>query len=56
MDLSIEEKATVLGRTFAAVDNFIRTYQRRPDDPYGVKGNPHLTRPRSAIATEPNLM
>jgi hypothetical protein len=37
IDLTIEERATILGRTYAAVDNFVRAYQRRPDDPYGLK-------------------
>lgn len=26
-----------IGRTYAAVDNFIRAQMKRPDDPYGVK-------------------
>lgn len=36
-DLTIEEKAALLGRTHAAVDNWIRAYQKRPDDPFQVK-------------------
>lgn len=36
-DLTIAERAELLGRTFAAVDDWIRTYDRRPDDPYQVK-------------------
>lgn len=36
-DLTIAERAALLGRTFAAVDNFIRAYHRRPDDPFGLK-------------------
>lgn len=36
-DLTIAERAALLGRTWAAVDNFIRTYDRRPDDPHGIK-------------------
>lgn len=35
--LTIEERAARIGRTFAAVDNFIRAQKRRPDDPYRVK-------------------
>lgn len=37
MDYTIEERAKRVGRTYAAVDNFIRAQMRRPDDPYGVK-------------------
>lgn len=36
-DYTIEERAKRVGRTYAAVDNFIRAQMRRPDDPYGVK-------------------
>lgn len=36
-DLTIEERAALLGRTHAAVDNWLRAYHARPDDPYGVK-------------------
>lgn len=36
-DLTIAERAEMLGRTFSSVDNFIRTYNRRPDDPFGIK-------------------
>ena len=36
-DLTIEERAALLGRTHAAVDDWLRSYLRRPDDPYGVK-------------------
>ena len=36
-DITIEERAALLGRTYAAVDDWIRTYMRRPDDPYQVK-------------------
>lgn len=36
-DLTIEEKAVMMGRTFAAVDDWLRAYERRPDDPFGVK-------------------
>lgn len=37
-DITIAERAAILGRTYASVDNFIRAQRRRPDDPYGVKG------------------
>ncbi len=37
-DITIEERAALLGRTYAAVDDWIRAYMRRPDDPYQVKG------------------
>lgn len=37
-DLTIAQRAELLGRTYAAVDNFIRAYKRRPDDPFGIKG------------------
>lgn len=36
-DLTISEKAALIGRTHAAVDNWVRAYMRRPDDPYQVK-------------------
>ena len=35
-NLSIEERARLLGRTYAAVDNFIRAYERRGDDRFHV--------------------
>lgn len=34
--LSIKERAAILGRTYAAVDNFIRAYKRRGLDPLQV--------------------
>lgn len=36
-DLSIGERAAVLGRSYAAVQAYIRKYRRRADDPYGIK-------------------
>lgn len=36
-DLTIEERALLLGRTYAAVDDWLRLYRKRPDDPYQVK-------------------
>jgi hypothetical protein len=36
-DITIEERAALLGRTYAAVDDWLRAYLARPDDPYGVK-------------------
>lgn len=36
-DITIEERAALLGRTYAAVDDWIRAYLRRPDDPHQVK-------------------
>lgn len=36
-DLTITQRAEMLGRTYSAVDNFIRAYDRRPDDPFGIK-------------------
>src|SRR5690606_4976323 len=36
--LTIEQRAARIGRTFAAVDDWIRAYRRRPDGPFRVKG------------------
>ncbi|MFC0673567.1 hypothetical protein [Brachybacterium hainanense] len=35
--ITIEQRAARIGRTFAAVDDWLRAYLRRPDDPYDVK-------------------
>ncbi|TSI17567.1 hypothetical protein [Brevibacterium aurantiacum] len=36
-DLPLGERAAILGRSFAAVESYIRRYRLRPDDPYGIK-------------------
>lgn len=36
-DLSIAERAEILGRSYTAVAGFIRGYRQRPSDPYGIK-------------------
>lgn len=36
-DLSIAERAELVGRSYTAVAGFARDYQQRPDDPYGIK-------------------
>lgn len=36
-DLPLGERVAILGRSHAAVESYIRKYQRRPDDPYGIK-------------------
>lgn len=36
-DLSIAERAELLGRSYTAVAGFVRDYRQRPSDPYGIK-------------------
>lgn len=36
-DLSIADRATTLKRSYTAVAEFVRDYQERSDDPYGIK-------------------
>lgn len=36
-DLTIAERARLIGRTHAAVTGWIAQYRKRPDDPFGVK-------------------
>lgn len=36
-DLSIAERAKLLGRSYTAVAGFVRDYRQRPGDPYGIK-------------------
>ena len=36
-DLSIAERAELLGRSYTAVAGFVRDYRKRPGDPYGIK-------------------
>lgn len=36
-DLSIAERAEMLGRSYTAVAGFVRDYRQRPADPYGIK-------------------
>lgn len=37
-DLTIAERARLIGRTHAAVTGWVSRYRARPDDPFGVKG------------------
>lgn len=36
-DLSIAERAELLGRSYTAVAGFVRDYRQRPGDPYGIQ-------------------
>lgn len=36
-DLSIAERAELMGRSYTAVAGFVRDYRQRPSDPYGIK-------------------
>lgn len=36
-DLSIAERAELLGRSYTAVAGFVRDYRQRSSDPYGIK-------------------
>ncbi|MCF2572859.1 helix-turn-helix domain-containing protein [Brevibacterium sp. UCMA 11754] len=36
-DLSIAERAELLGRSYTAVAGFVRDYRQRSGDPYGIK-------------------
>ncbi|GAA1953411.1 hypothetical protein GCM10009689_38160 [Brevibacterium antiquum] len=36
-DLSIGERAALLGRSYTAVAGFVRDYRQRDSDPFGIK-------------------